>query len=190
MNLKNGIKLLIIIAILGGLSSCDHDRNNPGYQYFDDMAKSPAYETYTPNPNFPDSKTMQATIPGTVPRGFMDYPYEKTDVDRAKAGQTFHNPMEPTTANLERGKTEFETYCAMCHGDKGDGQGRLYTSKKFPYPPANLLSEKMLAAPEGEIYHVISVGWGIMAEHGSMIAPDDRWKITLYVKDVLQKNLD
>ncbi len=188
MNLKNGIILLIGILILAGMSSCDHDRNNPGYQYFDDMAKSPAYESYTPNPNFADRKTMQPTIEGTVPRGFMDYPYQKNDEDRAIAGQTLRNPLEPTSANLERGKTEFTIYCSMCHGDLGDGQGYLFTSKKFPYPPANLHSEKMLAAPEGEIYHVISVGWGIMAEHGSMIAPDDRWKIALYIKDVLQKN--
>ena len=188
MDLKRTIRLLTFILVVTGMSSCDHDRHNPGYQYFDDMVKSSAYESYTPNPNFSDGKTMHPTVEGTVPRGFMKYPYEKNDEDRVKAGLTLQNPFEPTTANLERGKQEFTTYCAMCHGEKGDGQGFLFTSKKFPYPPANLLSEKVRTIPEGEIYHVISVGWGIMAEHGSMIKPDDRWKITSYIKNVLHKN--
>ena len=55
----------------------------------------------------------------------MDYPYQKNDEDRAIAGQTLRNPLEPTSANLERGKTEFTIYCSMCHGDLGDGQGYL-----------------------------------------------------------------
>jgi len=188
MDLKNGIKLLVAIILVAGLSSCDHNRNNPGWQYFDDMVKSPAYESYTSNPNFKDGKSMQPTISGTVPRGFMQYPFEKTDADRVQAGLTFENPLEATTANMERGKEVYTIYCASCHGDKGDGQGRLFTSKKFPYPPGNLLSEKVRTIPDGELYHVITVGWGIMAEHGSMLNPDDRWKAVLYIRNELQKN--
>ncbi len=188
MNLKNGIKLIVAMMLVVSFSSCDHTRNNPGWQYSDDMVKSPAYESYTPNPNFKDGRTMQPTVEGTVSRGFMKYPYEKNDNDRVTAGLTLNNPFEATTANVERGKQVYTTYCLMCHGEKGDGQGRLYTSKKFPFPPANLLSEKVRTIPEGEIYHVISVGWGIMAEHGSMIKPDDRWKAVLYIKNELHKN--
>ncbi len=187
MNLKNGIYLLVAFALIAGLSSCDHSRNSPGWQYADDMVQSPAYESYTGNPNFKDGKTMQPTIEGTVPRGFMKYPLAKNDEDRLKAGLLFENPLEATSANIERGHEVYATYCAMCHGDLGDGQGPLFTSKKFPYPPANLLSEKVRTVPDGEIYHVISVGWGIMAEHGSMLGPDDRWKTVLYIRNVLEK---
>jgi len=187
MKLKQGYKLLVALAAMAGLSSCDHNRNNPGWQYFDDMVKSPAYESYTPNPNFADGKTMQPTIEGTIPRGFMHYPYVKTDEDRAKAGQTLQNPIEAPSANIERGHEVFKIYCMDCHGDKGDGKGFLFTSKKFPYPPGNLLSDKIRNAPDGEIFHVITVGWGIMGEHGSMLKPDDRWKAVLYIRNVLQK---
>ena len=170
-------------------SSCDHNRNNPGWQYFDDMVTSPAYESYTMNPNFEDGKTMQPLVEGTVPRGFMKYPYEKTDEDRITAGLTLENPLEATSENLERGKNVYEIYCSSCHGETGDGQGNLYTSNKFQYPPANLLSDKVITIPDGEIYHVISVGWGIMAEHGSQIQPDDRWKAVMYIRNELQQNL-
>ncbi|WP_372775723.1 cytochrome c [Mangrovibacterium sp.] len=188
MKLKKGIKLLLAIVVVASLSSCDHSRNNPGWQYFDDMVTSPAYESYTSNPNFADGKTMHPTVEGTVPRGFMRYPFEKTDEDRVKAGLTFQNYVEPTTENLERGKEVYTIYCSSCHGEKGDGMGHLFTSKKFQYPPASLLSEKVRAIPDGEIYHVISVGWGIMAEHGTMMKPDDRWKAVLYIRNELQNN--
>ncbi|HBL74538.1 MAG TPA: cytochrome C [Prolixibacteraceae bacterium] len=169
------------------LSACDHNRKTTGWEYFDDMAHSPAYESYTPNPNFADGKTMQATVEGTIPRGFMPYPYEKTDEDRVKAGENMKNPFEVNEKNMERGKKVFTIYCSSCHGDMGDGKGRLYTSGKYPFPPANLLSDKIRNNPEGEIYHVISVGFGVMAEHGSMISPDDRWKAVMYIKNKLHQ---
>ena len=188
MNLKKGTYLTAIAMMAFIFSSCDHNRNTPGWQYFDDMVKSPAYESYTPNPNFKDGKTMQGTIEGTVPRGMIPYPYEKTDSDRVIAGRTLENPLKPTPDNMARGKELYGIYCLQCHGDAGDGKGRLFTSKKYPYPPASLLSDKMQAAPEGEVYHVITVGWGVMGEHGSMILPNDRWKIVLYIENELQQN--
>ena len=113
--------------------------------------------------------------------------FQKTDEDRALAAKTLVNELPNTMENLERGKVAYGIYCMQCHGEKGDGQGSLYVNKKFIYPPGNLLSEKMRANPEADIYHVITVGWGIMGEHGSMITPDDRWKIAMYVKQELQK---
>jgi hypothetical protein len=39
---------------------------------------------------------------------------------------------------------------------------------------------------EGHIFHVITMGKGLMWPHGSQISPEDRWKIAKYVK-TLQK---
>jgi mono/diheme cytochrome c family protein len=180
------IFLLVGIAVIF-LSSCDYNRRTTGWDYAGDLINSPAYESYTPNPVFSNGRTMQPPVEGTIPRGFMPYMYKKTDEDRAIAAKTLINNMEPTAENLERGKREYGIYCMQCHGEKGDGQGKLFVSKKYTYPPGNLLSEKMRANTEGEIYHVITVGWGIMGEHGSMLAPEDRWKIAMYIKHELQK---
>jgi mono/diheme cytochrome c family protein len=179
------IFLMILFAGLF-LSSCDYNRRTTGWDYAGDMINSNAYETYSPNPVFADGQTMQPPVEGTIPRGFMPYAYLKTDEDRALAAITLVNEMENTAANLERGKVAYGIYCMLCHGEKGDGQGSLYVNKKYNYPPASLISEKMRANPEADIYHVITVGWGIMGEHGSMISPDDRWKIAMYVKQKLQ----
>jgi mono/diheme cytochrome c family protein len=184
--LKNGAVFTLLFGIFT-LSSCDYNRRTTGWQYFDDMAQSEAYETYTPNSNFADGKTLQPPVEGTIPRGIIPYAFEKTDEDRALAATTLVNTIESTPVNLKQGERMYGIYCMNCHGEKGDGLGNLYVNKKYPYPPASLLSETMMANPEADIYHVITVGHGIMAEHGSIIQPDDRWKISMYIKKELQK---
>ena len=52
--IMTGLLVLIIV-----LTSCDYNRRTTGWQYGDDMAHSAAYESYTPNSNFKDGKTMQ-----------------------------------------------------------------------------------------------------------------------------------
>jgi hypothetical protein len=53
----------------------------------------------------------------------------------------------------------------------------------------NLVDKSYLAVnmTDGEIYHVISRGNGLMSGYGSQIEPDDRWKIILYLRK-LQEN--
>lgn len=190
LNKQIGMKNSKYIAFAGLLilllNSCDYNRKTTGWEYFDDMAHSTAYESYTPNSNFENGITMQPPVEGTIPRGKIPYAYSKTDEDRVLAATTLINTVETNAANLERGKKMYGVYCMSCHGEKGDGQGQLYVSKKYNYPPASLLSEKMIANPDADIYHVITVGHGIMAEHGSMIQPEDRWKIAMYIKQELQ----
>jgi hypothetical protein len=179
------VTLLFLVAMF--LSSCDYNRRTTGWDYAGDLINSNAYETYSENPVFKNGRTMQPPVEGTIPRDFMPYEYHKSDEDRVLAAQNLVNNLANTNDNLERGKVAYGIYCMQCHGEKGDGQGSLYVNKKFNYPPGNLLSEKMRANPEADIYHVITVGWGIMGEHGSMIEPADRWKIAMYIKRELQK---
>lgn len=186
-NKKIAQKLILVFGLILIFASCDYDRRTTGWEYMGDMTNSPAYESYTTNPNFADGKTMQPPVAGTIPRGMIPYQYEKTDEDRVLAAKELVNTELATIENLQQGKRMYGIYCMQCHGEKGDGQGSLYVNKKFNYPPGNLLSEKMRANPEGDIYHVITVGFGIMGAHGSMIKPADRWKIAMYVKQELQK---
>ena len=169
------------------LASCERTRNDPGYTYFPDMAYSRAYETFSENPVFSDGKTMRDPVPGTIPREMVPFPYEKTDEDLARAGRELINPLKPTEENLARGKEMFERMCQQCHGEKGDGQGYLYTSKLYNYPPGVLTAAQAVNRPDGEIYHIITVGRNVMGAHGPLIRPEDRWKIVMYVR-VLQHN--
>ncbi len=182
------IRFVPVILFAGILfMSCDRDKNNPGYDYFPDMAYSKAYETYAPNPNFADSATLQDPVPGTISREEELYPYKKNDADMKKAA-SLKNPFLPDSLNINRGKTVFQNICLQCHGVNGDGKGHLFVSGKYPYPPANLVSQKIIDRTDGEMYHVITVGFGIMEPHALIVKPDDRWKVILYIRTLQEKN--
>jgi mono/diheme cytochrome c family protein len=178
--------LICSIILLVGIS-CDRTRSSTGWDYMPDMYYSNAYESYTPNPNFEDDITMRVPVKGTIPREMLPFAWEKSDEDRLAAGEALINPLEATDVNLEGGKAAYDVFCLSCHGPKGDGQGYLFTSKRYPYPPANLVSDKVKELKDGEIYHSITVGYGIMGAHGGMISQEERWKIILHIRENLQK---
>jgi len=187
-NMKKPIKIFSLgVALIALMASCDKNRNHPGYSYFPDMENSQAYETYDENQVWEDGKTNQLPPEGTVPREMIPFDFEKTDVNRTWAGQELENPYHGEAEIVDRGKELYGIYCINCHGDKGDGKGFLYTSGKYPYPPATLLSDKIKDNPDGEIFHVITVGFGMMGSHAAQVIPDDRWKIITYIRQELHQ---
>jgi len=187
---KAPIRLTAAIALSALVfASCDRTRIQKGYEYFPDMAHSLAYETYAPSKGAANGITMQMPVIGSIPREMIPYQYPATPEGRLLAGKELVNKIESSDTNLVRGKEMYVIYCQNCHGTAGKGDGHLYTSGKFTMQPASLISERMLIAPIGEVYHVITAGWNTMGAHGPQILPDDRWKIALYVKNNLQKNI-
>ncbi|MBW6489889.1 MAG: c-type cytochrome [Lentimicrobium sp.] len=180
------IPAALCLLLIG--SSCDRSRNDKGYEYFPDMAHSLAAETYAPNSNFEDGSTMRLPAENTIPREIIPYPYDNSLESRALAAAIFSNPLEKTAENIIAGKEKYNIFCKNCHGETGDGNGHLFTSKRYAIKPASLLSEKMLSAPEADIFHVITAGYQVMGAHGQMIRPDDRWRIAMFVKQELQAN--
>ena len=179
---KTPLRLTATIALSVVLfTSCDRTRIQKGYEYFPDMAHSLAYETYAPAKGAGNGITMQMPVQGSIPREMIPYQYPATPEGRLLAGKELSCKLEANETNLARGKEMFTIYCQNCHGAAGKGDGHLYTSGKFTVPPASLVSERMLAAPIGEVYHVITAGFNTMGAHGPQIRPDDRWKIALYV---------
>ena len=83
----------------------------------------------------------------------------------------------------------FELICRQCHSEKGDGQGKLFVDKLYPYPPASLISEKLKGASDGEIFHVISVGFNLMGTYSSILTQEERWIVVHYIRE-LQKTSD
>jgi len=179
------IKPLLIVSVIFIFMSCKRDNNYTGHAYFPDMAYSYAFETYSSSPNFSDSLVMLTPVDGTIPRGMIPYQYEKTFDDQQRAGLELINPVEMNNENLKHGKEQYDIYCAICHGDRGKGDGHLFTSKLFPVQPTSLRGDYVLNKPDGEIFHVVTLGSlsGLMGPHGSQIKPDDRWKIISYIRN-------
>ena len=80
---------------------------------------------------------------------------------------------------MERGKKVFETFCFVCHGPEGKGDGPVIP--KFPAPPS-FVSGPVKDYPEGRIFHVVTKGYGLMPSYATQISAEDRWKLAMYVK--------
>ncbi|MCK9448268.1 MAG: c-type cytochrome [Bacteroidales bacterium] len=187
MKIFKTISFFVLIAIL--MAACNRDKNHPGYIYFPDMHYSQAYETYDVNPVFETGMTNRLPAEGTVPRGYQPYPFsEKTVQNQTNAGLMLINPIEVNEEVLAKGKEQFDIFCKVCHGPQGKGDGVIYTKKLFPVQPTSLVDDYVQNKPDGEIFHVITMGSlsGLMGAHGSMIPPENRWKIIHYVRTLAQ----
>lgn len=188
-SLKNTRRTLVYIPLLVAalaLFSCDRSREDKGYEYFPDMAHGYDYKTWSDNPAMEDGRTMRKPVEGTVPRHIIPYPYTADFEGRELAGQNLRNPLTIDPDMLAEGKRLYDIFCAQCHGREGDGQGWLHTSGKYIIPPTSLVSDEIMAQPQGELYHVITAGWGVMGEHGSLITPEQRWKIVAFIENIIQ----
>lgn len=157
------------LAALGlalGLSGCKHEQ--PNTIYMPDMVYTPALKAQAVG-------AMRMPVKGTVPRDFQ--PYHYTDVDAV--GRELKNPLKLTHSNLVRGQAVYNTYCVVCHGPNGEGDGSIVP--KFPRPPS-LQSDKIRNYPDGSIYHVISMGQNLMPSYASQISTQDRWATIAYIR--------
>jgi mono/diheme cytochrome c family protein len=100
------------------------------------------------------------------------------------AGQPAFAPVASSSASIQRGQVEFGITCQMCHGESGQGNGRLATY--FNPKPADLTGERVRAFSDSDIYLVISLGRGQMPSLAEIIPPDSRWDVINYVR-TLQK---
>ena len=182
-NFKYWIGFIICLAFL---ASCDKDRNTRGWSYFPDMEKSQAYETWSKNPYLPGGKTMTGPVEGTVSINGHGYNFVKTPEDELKAA-SLKNPLSGEF-NVERAEILYNRFCIDCHGEKGDGQGYLFTSKKYPLQPANYAAERAMKKTDGQLFHNIRAGFGVMGAYGPQMSVDDSWQLVNYIRHLQKKS--
>jgi len=184
--MKNNIKFLIktvllyFVAVL--CNSCGRDKAHPGYTYYPDMTYSRAYETFSSNAVSENGFKIMGPVEGTVSREMIPYLYNKSKDERIRAGVEYFNPFTANDSIIAEGRLFFGQVCLQCHGEKADGKGNLFVDGFYKYPPANLLKPAIMEVPDGEIFHVITVGYNLMGPHGSMLRPEDRWKVVHYLR--------
>jgi len=170
---------LLACCFLGpAVLACDHTQR-PGFEYMPDMAHSLPYDSFAANPVTRDGKTLQPPVVGTLPRGFRRLHYQPTPEDALRAGRELRNPFAADEAHLAQGRQLYETFCLVCHGAQGKGDGPLVP--KIPNPPS-YSSERVRGMAAGQLFHVITFGSGRMPSYASQIAERDRWLIVGYVE--------
>lgn len=172
---------LTTIAMM--LAGCSTTSGNRAREYMPDMARDPAYKAFAPNPTTRDGLTLQRPVSGTMPRGYQPFHYGTGEAEAERAGRELRNPYRPTAVTLEEGKSLFVTYCAVCHGPQGKGDGPI--SSKIPTPPS-YVSDRLLQFQPGRVFHVITLGTNKMPSYAAQLSADERWKIVTYVHTTLQ----
>ncbi len=177
--------LLAILAGIIGLCFAigGRDYRLPNYRFMPEtqMAESPAYDSFSPNPNFGDGLTLRSPPAGSVPRGQMPIHYQATLQDAQRAGEELKNPFLASDAlRLERGQFVFDNFCSVCHGPLGQGNGPV-TQKGFP-PPASLMAERATQMKDGQMFHVLTYGQANMPSFATQLSQNDRWSTVLYVR--------
>ena len=182
INVYRVCQFLLFSALILTLNvGCERPYTQGKYAFFWEMYDTIPYDAFDENPVTPDGKTLMKPVKGTIPRGYMPYHYKKTPQDAARAGRELKSPIKKTRANLKRGKRVYETFCLVCHGPTGAGDGPIIP--KFPAPQP-FSSPYMKSHPAGRIYHVVTVGSFLMGSYASQISSEDRWKLVQYVQQL------
>jgi mono/diheme cytochrome c family protein len=149
------------------------------------MEFQPKWLPYGKNSFTADARNMQLPPEGTVAVGML-----KADDDYYRGGKdTLHyaaNPLKVDMALLERGQERFQIYCAPCHGRTGLGDG-MVIQRGFPIPPPSFHDDRIVAMPDGQLFHTITNGIRNMPGYGKQVPEEDRWAIVAYLR-VLQRS--
>ncbi len=162
------------------------DENAGAFVSSDPNSKYGEYYNSNPYNRYPENgytpMTMREPAANTIKRGHIPYLIPKDSVELA---DELKNPITLNEQVLAEGEALYMRYCAHCHGESGQGDGKV--ANVF-MGVANLTSGANKRLTEGHIFHVITHGIRLMAAHGSQVEQEDRWKIVHYVKEVLQKS--
>jgi mono/diheme cytochrome c family protein len=185
--MKSLFKIVLLIGIMVFFASC-RDNTNPNYQYMPNMYEAVGYETYDESDAFKSptglkGKEGQLLPVGVIKRGYVPYDYPNTNegYEAAKAG--LKSPMDSLAYNPEKAKELYEIYCAICHGETGNGKGKLVEREKILGVP----SYKDRVINQGSIFHVLTYGINSMGSYANQLNTDERWMVASYVMELKNK---
>lgn len=177
--------------------SCSKVRRTPRPEFAPQMYRSVPYDPDQGNAVFADGKTAQTPPEGTVDQSKDFYfPYAADDSSFHAAGRAFtKNPVPLNNNTLAEGKSLYLAMCSHCHGKTGKADAPIVLNGTYPTPPP-AFNDPNMPRPRtngpvteytpGMIFHTITYGYNVMGPHASLVTPQERWKIVLYVQQ-LQK---
>lgn len=162
-----------VLVALGGCTEIEDAMASVDVLNF--MRESPAFDPYEA-PRVPPENSVPVESPGEE----WEPPVENTDAALRAWGDTMTNPLPSTDAVLTDGAEAFQTYCAVCHGAGGEGDGPVVGAGKLPFA-TNLMLQATIDRSDGYLYGVIRVGRGLMPSY-RRIPPSERWAVVNYLR--------
>jgi mono/diheme cytochrome c family protein len=164
--MKSRLEVLLLACV--ALTACRQD-----------MQDQPRYKPLAGTDFFGDGRSARPLPEGTVARGHL-----RIDTVRYTGKQNAEDvdyfPFPITRADVLRGQERFNIYCSPCHSRLGDGAGMIV--RRGFRKAGDYHTEKLLKAPAGHFFDVITNGFGAMPSYASRVDPDDRWRIVAYIR--------
>ncbi|MGA2052494.1 MAG: cytochrome c [Opitutales bacterium] len=185
---------MIAVVSLAGLRGQKFTK--PPLYIFPDMEWQKRYSTQGENDFFADKRDDRPVVAGTVQRGYGwaekevfsdDYQYPAAEYPalfsgRGPDGSWYTGfPVHVDEAFMELGHQKFDIFCAVCHGETGDGNGITKVGYGM-ITVRNLMDPYVTTQPEGEIFSTITYGKGKMGPYGDRLAPAERWAVIAYLR--------
>lgn len=148
-----------------------------------DMHDQPRYKPFAATDFFGDGRSARPAVEGTVARGHLRIDKTRYTGKTENGKDVDEFPFQITRADLDRGQQRFNIYCSPCHSRIGDGNGMVV--RRGFRQAASYHTEKLIKAPAGHFFDVMTNGFGAMPSYASRVEPDDRWRIAAYIR-VLQ----
>jgi mono/diheme cytochrome c family protein len=144
-----------------------------------DMHVQPKMKPLRADTFFANGMGSRPIPPNTIARGHLHQDaYFYTGMMNGKEGDVM--PFPVTEEILKRGQQRFNIYCSPCHSELGDGNGMI-VQRGYQRPPS-YLDPKLVNAPIGHFFDVMTNGFGKMPDYAAQVAPYDRWAIAAYIR--------
>jgi len=143
------------------------------------MLEQPRYDAYESGAFFPDGKVLQRPPRGTRP-------YDPSPLDEAVATGVRDGafvdriPVTVSRSLAVRGRRHYDSFCGACHGVLGDG--RTVVARHMGRPPRSLHEPRVQGLSDGQLFSVVSSGYGFMPGYAAELEPVERWAVVLYVR--------
>lgn len=177
-------KIGIIIGLVTVLVACQ-DNTKPNYQYMPNMYEPVGYETYEEVDFLPNGSQAMVPPENTINRGWLPYSIENT-IEGKELARLNQSPLDSLSsdANLAKGKEMYNVYCAICHGNNGNGQGTLVKREKILGVPS--YDDAVRNINVGSTFHVIQYGLNSMGSYASQMNTTEMWQVSEYVMQLKQ----
>jgi mono/diheme cytochrome c family protein len=165
------VAAVLLIGLV--VAACDSTATYP-IDFFSEMHYQKSW--HSQEPPRPDAPASIVPITGgAVPNYTMD---------EAKA---LTNSVPVNAQSRQLGQQLFAVNCQVCHGPNGDGNGKVagyFRAGKAP-PPANLHRPDIKAMTDGQLFWVITNGFGAyMPPFGNLITPEQRWALVIHIRQL------
>jgi mono/diheme cytochrome c family protein len=174
---------LLVVLVALSVNGCEwwyYDVPSPddalhAVPWFDHMLGSMAIHPYE------TADVPRTTPPGAVPVGGGELEwFDEWRVLNTSTADALVNPLAPDE-DPARGAALYDTFCALCHGPAGAGDGLV--GRKMGAP--SLLTPRAADFSDGYLYSIIRYGRGIMVPYGDKIFDrEDRWRVVQYLRQL------